>query len=233
VGDEPARLLTHVFVAGRPIREILTADYGVDEAFAPVARPAEHGSTGVLTMPGYIRGKPGLPHFNYAARVLSGFLGFVFQVPPEVFDERATATAASTVDPESPCYSCHKLLTPLAHQRLRWDDDGNYRAVDDDGLPIDDSDRNLVSGYPYAGAGLDAFAVQASVKEGYIRRMSNLLFAPSFNRNLRHDGDERLLYQQLWNAAASGNGTFGDMIRVVLFDPSYTHPTGSNLGATP
>ncbi len=227
-GDEPARMLTHIFLADRPMRDLLAGEYGVDENFEPQARPPEHGATGVLTMKGYIKGKPGLPHYNYSARVMTGFMGRVFEVPPEVFDERDTATAASTVDPESICYSCHQVLTPLAHQRLKWDDDGNYREVDDMGMPLDDSDHGLVDGYPYAGNGMEAFSQVAIRKEGFIRRMINTQFQMVFNRQMRHQDDERTLYFDLWQAAGQGEGTFRDVLEAVLFSDAYVNPIGTN-----
>jgi hypothetical protein len=226
-GDEPARLLTHLMVSDRPVQEALTATYSVDEDLAEVTRPAEHGATGVLTMAGYIKNKPGLPHYNYPARVLSGFLGYVFEVPPEVFDQRATATAASTVDPEAICFNCHQLLTPLAHQRLKWDDDGNYRELDDQGAPLDDSDRDLVEGYPFPGVGMEAFATQAVRKEGFIRRMANVQFQALMGRPMRHDADERVLYRALWDAAAEGQGTPRDLLEAILTHPVYVDPTGT------
>ena len=67
----------------------------VDASGNRIDRRAEHGRTGVLTMKGYIIGKPGLPHYNYAARVMTGFMGRVFEVPQAALDARATATATS------------------------------------------------------------------------------------------------------------------------------------------
>jgi hypothetical protein len=157
-------------------------------------------------------------------------MGFVFDVPPEVFEQRATATAASTVDPTSICYSCHQVLTPLAHQRLRWTDDGLYRAVDDNGDPIDDSDRNLAESYPYKGVGLEAFAAQAVKKEGYLRRMANLGFQMFFGRQLRHEQDERILYKSLWDVMLNGEGLPRDVVKTVLLSPSYVDPVGTTGG---
>jgi hypothetical protein len=229
-GEEPARLWSYITRADRPLQEVLTADYTVGEAGAPVERPAEHGATGILTMKGYIVGKPGLPHYNYAARVLTGFLGFVFEVPQEALDARATATAASTVDPTSICFSCHRVLTPLAHQRQRWDDLGNYRTTFDDGRTIDDSDNDLVADYPFRGPGLESFSLVAVRKEGFIRKMVNTHFQMMFGRNLRHDLDERDVYLTLWNAADSGRGTFKSVLRTILASRSYTNPPAPQTG---
>jgi hypothetical protein len=230
-GDEPARLWTWVAVADRPMKEVLTAEYTVDEvgseggsALVPVARAPEHGPTGVLTMKGYIIGKPGLPHYNYAARVLTGFLGMVFDVPQEAFDARATATATSTVDPTSVCYSCHRLLTPLQHQRLGWDDDGRHRTAFDDGRLIDDSDQNLVADYPFRGPGLQSFSLRAVRKEGFVRRMANVHALMLLGRLLRHEADERALYKQLFDAADHGDGTLKDQLRILLFSEPYVSP---------
>jgi hypothetical protein len=159
--DEPARLWTHVVVNRLPFARILDAEFTIDATGARQTRPAEHGKTGVLTMKGYLSSKPGLPHYNYPARVLSGFMGTVFEVPPEVFDQRGTATATSTVDPASICFTCHQLLTPLAHQRLKWGDNGVFRTMDEQGQPIDDSDRGLVPTYAYKGSGIEAFSTKA------------------------------------------------------------------------
>jgi hypothetical protein len=226
-GDEPARLFTYLFLQDRPIKELLTSDYGVDAAFAQTVRLPEHAGTGLLTMEGYIKSKPGLPHYNYAARVLTGFLGFIFEVPQEVFDQRDTATAASTVDPTSICYNCHRVLTPLAHQRLKWLDDGTYRDVDDNGDPIDDTDRGMVEGYPYAGTGMAGFAAAAVRKEGFIRRMANTQFQMLFTRQLRHDEDERSLYYDLWMSAAEGEGTFRDILVTIMHHDAYVNPVGT------
>ena len=65
-------------------REILAADYSVDTSFKKIERAAFYGKTGVLTMKGFIDGKPGLPHFNYAAVVCEKFLGYVFEVPANI-----------------------------------------------------------------------------------------------------------------------------------------------------
>ena len=171
--DEPARLWTHLVLEEKPFGELLTGDYSVDATFKQVPRTAEHGKTGVLTMKGFIKNKPGLPHYNYAARVMTDFMGAMYEVPSEVFDMRGAATAASTVDPTSICFACHQTLTPLAHQRLKWDDEGNYRTTDQDGKPLDDSDRGLVGVYAYKGQGMEAFATQAVKKEAFVRRTLN------------------------------------------------------------
>ncbi len=223
-GDEPARLWGFIAKNDRPLREVLTADYTVDDAGERVARDSSHGQTGVLTMKGYIKGKPGLPHYNYAARVLTGFMGVVFDVPQEALDARATATASSTVDPASICFSCHRLLTPLSHQRQKWDDDGNFRDAFDDGRAIDDSDNNLVADYPFRGQGLEAFSLVAVKKEAFARRMANAHFQLAFGRLLRHDLDERAVYQDIYDAIDRGDGHFHDVFRAVLFSPSFTHP---------
>jgi hypothetical protein len=223
-GDEPSRLWTYLVKEDRPLREVLTADYTVDENLARVERPVEHGQTGVLTMKGYIVGKPGLPHYNYAARVLTGFMGVVFDVPQEALDARATASATSTVDPQSLCFTCHRLLTPLAHQRQRWDDNGVYREVFDDGRVIDDSDQSLVSSYPFRGTGLEAFSLVAVRKEAFARRMANAHFQTVFGRLMRHEQDERTVYRTLFDVIDHGNGTFRDLQRAVLLSSSFVNP---------
>jgi hypothetical protein len=223
-GDEPSRLWAFIAREDRPLKEILTADYTVDDTLARVERPAFHGQTGVLTMKGYIVGKPGLPHYNYAARVLTGFMGVVFDVPQEALDARATASATSTVDPQSLCFTCHRLLTPLAHQRQRWADDGTYREVFDDGRVIDDSDNNLVANYPFRGRGLEAFSLVAVRKEAFARRLANAHFLMVTGRLLRHDLDERTVYRGLYDAFAGGEGTARGLLRAILLSTSVTQP---------
>jgi hypothetical protein len=223
-GDEPSRLWAFIAREDRPLKEILTADYTVDDDLERVERPAFHGQTGVLTMKGYIVGKPGLPHYNYAARVLTGFMGVVFDVPQEALDARATASATSTVDPQSLCFTCHRLLTPLAHQRQRWADDGSYREVFDDGRVIDDTDNNLVANYPFRGRGLEAFSLVAVRKEAFARRMANAHFLMVTGRLLRHDLDERVVYRGLYDAIAGGEGTLRDLLRAILSSTSVTQP---------
>lgn len=220
VSDEPARLWTFITFNGRSFEEVLTADYTVDTNFQQQTRPAEHGKTGLLTTKGYLSSKPGLPHYNYPARVLSGFMGTVFEVPPEVFDQRGTATAASTVDPSSICYSCHQLLTPLAHQRLSWADDGTFRTTLN-GAAIDDSDRGLVATYPYKGPGLASFATKAVKKEPFIRRMINTQVRLLIGRELRATTDERVLYKQLWDTAFANNGDLRPVLKSVANSPTF------------
>ena len=212
--DEPARLWTYVTLTGRSFEEVLTAEYTVDEQF--VEQPRPHGKTGLLTARGYLNNKPGLPHYNVPARVLSGFMGSVFEVPPEVFDQRGTATATSTVDPQSICFSCHQLLTPLAHQRLRWNDDGTYKTA-----PIDDSDRELVASYPYKGIGLEAFTTKAVKKEPFVRRMINTQVKLLLGRELRAQTDERLLYKQLWEATFANGGDMRTVLKAVAASPNF------------
>lgn len=223
--DEPARLWTYVTFNGRPLQELLVGEYGVDPFFQQTTRPAHHGKTGLLTMPGYIKNKPGLPHYNYAARVMTGFMGAVFEVPPEVFDQRGTATAASTVDTTSVCFVCHQNLTPLAHQRLKWDDDGAYRTVDAEGLPIDDSDRNMVATYAFKGAGLEAFSTRAVKKEAFIRRTLNAQYRLLMGREMRHLEDERVIYKTLWDTQVAQNGNLKAVIKDIVLSPGYLRGT--------
>jgi hypothetical protein len=225
VSDEPARLFTYITFNGRPFEELLIGEYGVDPFFTQTTRPAEHGKTGLLTMQGYIRNKPGLPHYNYAARVMTGFMGSVFEVPPEVFDQRGSATAASTVDTQSVCFICHQMLTPLAHQRLKWADDGAYRTVDDNGLSLDDSDRNMVATYPFKGAGLEAFSTKAVKKEAFIRRTLNAQYRLLMGREMRHTEDERVIYKTLWDTSVTQNGNLKSVLKEVVLSPGYLRGT--------
>ena len=200
----------------------INIDFGVDVNFNKVARPAEHGKSGLLTMKGFLSNKPGLPHYNYSARVFTDFMGSIFEVPPEVFDQRGTATAASTVDPKSICFSCHQNLTPLAHQRLRWDDDGNYRVNDPvTGAPIDDSDRGLVPSYAYKGQGLAAFAQSAVKKEAFIRRTLNAQYRLLLGRDMRSSEDERDVYKQLWDITASSGGNLKSVLKTIATSRRY------------
>ena len=214
--DEAARLWTYVTLNGRSFEEVLTAEYTVDEQFNQQPRPPEHGKTGVLTVKGYLNNKPGLPHYNYPARVLSGFMGSVFEVPPEVFDQRGTATATSTVDPQSICFSCHQLLTPLAHQRLHWADDGTYRTG-----TVDDSDRGLVASYPYKGIGLEAFSTKAVKKEPFVRRMINTQVKLLLGRELRAQTDERVLYKQLWDTTFANGGDMRPVLKSLAASQTF------------
>ena len=219
--DEPARLWTRILTTGASYRDLLTGDYGVDTSFQPVAREGEHGATGVLTMKGYIQHKPGLPHYNYPARVLSDFMGYVFEVPPEVIAMRIGSTASSTVDPNSVCFTCHQLLTPLAYQRSRWSDDGTYQTTDADGKPIDDSDHGLVAGYPYKGQGIGSFSAQAVKKERFVRQTLQAEFSLLFGRPMRFDQDERGLYKQLWDTLAASNGDLRPTLKLMVSSPQY------------
>ncbi|MFP2927023.1 carbohydrate-binding domain-containing protein [Pyxidicoccus sp. 3LG] len=219
--DEPARLWTHLVAEGKPLQELLIGDYSVDTAFKQVARAPEHGKTGVLTMKGFIKNKPGLPHYNYAARVMTDFMGAMYEVPSEVFDMRGAATAASTVDPTSICFACHQTLTPLAHQRLKWDDEGNYRTTDAEGKPLDDSDRGLVAPYAFKGTGMEAFATQAVKKEAFVRRTVNAQFALFFGREMRHAQDERVIYKRLWDVTQESDGNLKAVLKAVATSPEY------------
>jgi hypothetical protein len=219
--DEPARLWTHLVTEGKPLQELLTGDYSVDATFKKTARPAQHGKTGVLTMKGFIKSKPGLPHYNYAARVMADFMGTMYEVPSEIFDMRGNATAASTVDPTSVCFSCHQTLTPLAHQRLKWDDEGNYRTTDENGTPLDDSDRGLVSTYAFKGQGMEAFATQAARKEAFVRRTLNAQFTLFFGREMRYSQDERVIYKRLWDVTQASNGNLKAVLKTVATSPEY------------
>lgn len=219
--DEPARLWTYICQQGRPFKEIITADYSVDKAFQKVDRPAYHGKTGVLTMKGFIDGKPGLPHFNYAAVVCEKFLGYEFEVPASIVAMREGATAASTTDPKSSCYSCHKILTPLAFQRMKWDDLGKFKEKDEKGKMVDDSDHGLVPGYPFKGNGMEAFATQAQNKERFIRTMIQTHFIFYFGREMRYEEDERALYKKLWDNVNANNFAIKPMLKAMLNSAEY------------
>ncbi len=230
--DEPSRLWCYIAFNDRPFKEILTADYTVDKNFQKQPRPAYHGKTGLLTMKGFIKGKPGLPHFNYAAMVCEKFLGYVFEVPPSIVEMRETITATATTSPTSVCYSCHKILTPLAYQRLRWTDDGDYKEKDDSGKPIDDSDRNCVASYPFKGNGMEAFATQAVHKERFIRTMIQTHFVFYFGREMRYNEDERGLYKRLWDSVHANNFSIRKLIKAIVLSPEYLN-AGSGAPAPP
>ncbi len=219
--DEPARLWSYVAFEDRPFQEILTAEYTVDANFEKLSRPAHHGKTGVLTTKGFIDGKPGLPHYNYAAQVSMLFLGYVYEVPPEIVDQREGVTALGTTDPNSSCYSCHKILTPLAFQRLNWTDSGDYRIQDEEGLDIDATDRGAVDEYPFPGEGLEAFATQAVKKERFIRTMINTHVNFYFGRPMRFLEDERDLYHRLWTAVHEHDFKIRELIRAIVLSPEY------------
>ena len=219
--DEPARLWTYIAQTDRPFKEILTADYTIGADNKKATREAYYGKTGVLTMKGFIQGKPGLPHFNYPAQVCEKFLGYVFEVPDEVLQMRDGITAAATTDPNSMCYTCHKVLTPLAYQRQYWDDDGVYRIHDATGLPLDDSDGNLVASYPFRGSGLEAFATQAQNKERFVRTILQTHFVWYFGRELRYDTDERGLYKRLWDVTAKNHYALRPLIKAIVLSPEY------------
>ncbi|MEI6233574.1 MAG: hypothetical protein WCT04_11010 [Planctomycetota bacterium] len=229
--DEPARLWTYICLNDVSFKEILSADYSVDAQFKKTDRPAYHGKTGVLTMKGFIDGKPGLPHFNYAAVVCEKFLGYIFEVPANIVAQREGATAASTTHPASACYSCHKILTPLALQRNRWDDKGKYLTKEDKGKPIDDSDQGLVPSYPFKGNGMEAFATQAQHKERFIRTMIQTHFIFFFGREMRYEDDERGLYKKLWDNAAASNYSIKQMLKTMILSPEYldAHPGDAKL----
>jgi hypothetical protein len=150
-------------------------------------------------------------------------MGSIFEIPSEVFDMRGAATAASTVDPTSICFSCHQTLTPLAHQRLRWNDDGNYRTTDDQGRTLDDSDRGLVSTYAFKGQGLSAFATQAVKKESFIRRTLNAQYMIFFGREMRHTQDERVIYKRLWDVSQANESSLKAVLKTIALSPEYTH----------
>jgi hypothetical protein len=143
-------------------------------------------------------------------------------VPPEVFDQRGTATATSTVDPASICFTCHQLLTPLAHQRLKWGDNGVFRTMDEQGQPIDDSDRGLVPTYAYKGSGIEAFSTKAVKKEAFVRRMLAMQFRLLMGRELRYREGERELYRQLWDVATTSQGDLKAVLKHIATSTTFT-----------
>lgn len=219
--DEATRLWCYVAFNDRPFKEILTADYSINPKMERVNRPDYYGHTGILTMKGFIDGKPGLPHFNYAAQVAEKFLGYVFEVPPEIVAQREGITAAATTSPGSVCYSCHKVLTPLAYQRQHWDDKGAFRIHDTRGLQIDASDQGLVATYPFKGSGMEAFALAAQNKERFIRTIINTHFTFFFGREMRWETDERGLYHRLWDSVHKQNFSIRALIKDIVMSPEY------------
>lgn len=219
--DEPVRLWCYVAFHDRPFQEILTGDYTVDVAMTRRERPGYHGNTGVLTTAGFIEGKPGLPHYNYAAQVSMLFLGYRYEVPMEIVEQREGTTPLGTTDPNSTCYSCHKILTPLAFQRNFWDDSGRFRIHDEYGLPIEASDHNLVADYPFKGEGLKAFALQAVKKERFIRTMIDTHFNFLFGRTMRYRTDERRLYKHLWDRVHQDGFTIKGLLKALVMNPAY------------
>lgn len=223
--DEPARLWTYIALNNRPYKEILTAEYTVGTDWKKQSRPTYHGKSGLLTMKGFVKGKPGLPHYNYPAQVCEKFLGYVFEVPEEVVKIRNGLTASSTTAPGSVCYSCHKILTPLAFQRTRWTDEGVYKPTDGSNRPIDDSDNNLVATYAFKGNGMEAFATQAADKERFLRTIIQTHFVFFFGREMRYEQDERGLYKRLWDTVHSSHYNIKSLIRSLVTSPEYLNGT--------
>jgi hypothetical protein len=219
--DEPVRLWSSIAFDNRSFKEILTADYTVDADGKRQSRPDYYGKSGVLTMKGFIKGKPGLPHFNYAAQVCEKFLGYVFEVPAEIVKMRDGITAASTTSPSGVCYACHKILTPLAYQRTQWTDTGLYQPKDDRGRLIDASDHQLVPSYPFKGSGMEAFALQAQNKERFVRTILQTHFIFYFGREMRYDKEERGLYRRLWETEKANGYRIKGLIRALLTSPEY------------
>jgi hypothetical protein len=217
--DEPARLWTYLVANGLPFEQLLTADFTVDQAYSKIARAPEHGKTGILTMPGFIKTKPGLPHYNYPARVMSDYLGQLFEITPDIVAARVAAT--STVEVGSSCISCHGVLTPLAHQRLHWADDGSYREKGPAGEAIDDSDGALVADYPYKGKGLAAFSEKAVKKERFLRQFFQSQFLFFMGRPMRFDQDERTTYLSMWRSAFKSGGNIKELLHIVASSPTY------------
>jgi hypothetical protein len=230
--DEPARLWCHVAFNNLPLQEILTANYTVDASFQKQSRPNYHGRTGVLTTKGFIEGKPGLPHYNYAAQVSMLFLGYIYEVPPEIVEQREGITALGTTDPNSTCYNCHKILTPLALQRNHWNDEGLFRTKDENGLAIDATDQGLVPEYPFKGEGLEAFATQAVKKERFLRTLINTHFHFYFGRPMRYRADERALYKSIWDQLHAQGFTVRGLIRGIMNSPEYLEGRASRLNAS-
>ena len=231
--DEPARLWTWIALNDRPFKEILTADYSIDTDWQKQSRPDFYGKSGLLLMKGFIKGKPGLPHFNYPAQVCEKFLGYVFEVPLEVVKIRNGLTAASTTSAGSVCYSCHKLLTPLAYQRTHWTDDGTFKPKDEKGKWLDDSDNKLVASYPFKGNGMEAFAQQAVNKERFIRTMIQTHFVFYYGREMRWDQDERTLYKRLWDNVNANDFNIKKLIRTLVTSPEYLNGSTSLPVPTP
>ncbi len=152
--------------------------------------------------------------------VTEKFLGYVYEVPPEVLNMRDAITAVATTSPDSVCYSCHKVLTPLAYQRMAWTDEGVYQALED-GKPVDDTDRGLVPAYPYAGKGMEAFATQAVKKERYTRTMIQNHFIWYMGREMRYQEDERGLYKRLWDTVHKDNFTVRGLLKALMTSPEY------------
>ncbi len=219
--DEPARLWAYLVTTGAPLQDLFGGDYSVDEAFGKAPRDSVHGKTGILTMPGFIKTKPGLPHYNYAARVITDYFGVIFNVTPEIQQMRLDTTVASTVEKGSACYSCHSVLTPLAYQRARWFDDGTYHATDDAGAPIDDSDRGLVDAYRFKGEGMGAFAEQAVRKEAFLRTTMQAHVNMFYGRPMRYQEDERDLYKTMWVTAFDDGGKLLSIIKNIVAYPGY------------
>ncbi len=212
--DEPARLWTYIATKDLSYRELFTADYTVSTDWERAPRRPEHGATGILTMKGYLAGKPGLPKFTYPAQVLTFAMGLQFEVSDAV--EQAREKVVSTTDPASMCYSCHKLLTPLAYQRERWDVHGHYRTVDDEHNPIDDTDRGVVPDYPFRGAGLSAFTTKVVRKERFVRTFINLHYDMLFHRQLRVYEDQRDEYRELYDFAIENDLRIRPLLKKML-----------------
>jgi hypothetical protein len=93
-------------------------------------------------------------------------------------------------------------------------------------MPIDDSDQKQAASYPFAGEGLEAFTVQASRKERFIRTIINTHFTFYFGREMRYLEDERSLYRRLWTDTHQDHFTVRGLIKTLLTCREYLegHP---------
>ncbi|MCA1597233.1 MAG: hypothetical protein LC772_12540, partial [Chloroflexi bacterium] len=171
-------------------------------------------------------------------------------VPPSIVSMRKGSTAASTTDPSSVCYTCHKLLTPLAFQRSAWNDNGDYAPYQPksgavpavftgkkkgltpavvlnstNGDPVDDTDHGLVHSYPFRGKGMQAFAMAAQRKEAFIRTIIQTHFNFFFGRAMRYDSDERGLYRRLWVETERDHFAIRPLIRAMVTSDTYLNGT--------
>ena len=219
--DEPVRLWTWIMENNKPFSQILTADYTVTPDWKTAPRPAYCGHSGVLTMKGFVDGKPGLPHFNYAAQVLEKFMGFVFVVPEAIVKMREGVTAVETTTPGTVCVTCHQYLTPLEYQRSRFDDAGDYHFKNPQGIVIDDTDHGVVPSYQFKGEGIQAFATRAVKTDKFVRTVIQTHFVFYFGREMRWDKDERALYHKLWTKEEQNHENIKALIRTIMLSSDY------------
>jgi hypothetical protein len=243
--EESVRFFTHIFQEGRPLTEIITADYsflnetlaehyginGVNgENLRKVELPEDKPRGGVLTQGSFLTGTS-MPlrtsPVNRGVWILETILGEHLPAPPpnvpplsdeQVSTEGLTIPEQLARHREDPaCMNCHIRIDPLGLSLEQFDPIGSWREEYPGGAPVDPAGQDA-EGTPIEGVqGLIDYLMARDEK--VLRQFNRKLLGFALGRGVEKSDDP--LLDDMLDALRENDNKFIAALEVVVSSPQF------------